>query len=78
MNDEKVHINDELKKISEITGFTYQEVWTMSQFTREDALESALECVNIFGTSVEEYLISVGAAPAEVIRNMIHGESTGF
>jgi len=67
----KIPVRDDLKYISETTRFSYQEVWLMSQFVREDALEDALECAALFGDSVAEYLISVGAAPAEVIHAMI-------
>ena len=71
MNDEKVHINDKIRRISETTIYSYRDVWLMSQFVREDALEDALECAALFGDSVAEYLVSVGAASAGEIYAMI-------
>lgn len=72
MSDHEVHMQDRIARITAETIYSYQDVWLMSQFVREDALEDALECAALFGDSVEEYLISVGAAPAEVIHAMIH------
>lgn len=71
MSNHEVHIQDHIAEIAAKTIYSYQDVWLMSQFVREDALEDALECAALFGDSVAEYLISVGAAPAEVIHSMI-------
>lgn len=71
MSNHEVHIQDHIAEIAAKTIYSYQDVWLMSQFVREDALEDALECAALFGDNVVEYLISVGAAPAEVIHSMI-------
>lgn len=74
MSNHEVHIQDRIAEIAAKTIYSYQDVWLMSQFVREDALEDALECAALFGDSVAEYLISVGAAPAgeiwATLRNM--------
>lgn len=72
MSNHEVHTEDRIARIAAETIYSYQDVWLMSQFVREDALEDALECAALFGDSVAEYLISVGAAPAGVIHAMIH------
>lgn len=74
MSNHEVHMQDRIAKIAAKTIYSYQDVWLMSQFVREDALEDALECAALFGDSVAGYLISVGAAPAgevyAMLRNM--------
>ena len=67
---------EQMKRIAEKTGFSFREVWMMSLFAREDMLEAALECVKIFETSVEDYLISVGAAPEKVIHELMNPEES--
>lgn len=71
MSNHEVHTQDRIARIAAATIYSYQEVLLMSQFVREDALEDALECAAIFGDSVAEYLISVGAAPPGVIYAML-------
>lgn len=71
MSNHEVHMQDRIAKIAAKTIYSYQDVWLMSQFVREDALEDALECVALFGDSVAGYLISVGAAPAGEIHAII-------
>lgn len=76
MNDTKITEEDNLRRIAESTTFSYREVWVMSLFVREDMLEEALECVTMFGTSVGEYLSSVGAAPERVIHDLLNPEES--
>lgn len=68
----EIPLRDDLMQISEEMDFTYREVWVMSLFVRRDRLESALLCVRAFDTTVEEYLISVKSAPAEIISDLLH------
>lgn len=72
----ETNVEDNLKRIAETMNFSYREVWVMSLFVREEMLEAALECVNIFETSVGEYLSSVGAAPDRVIRDLLNPEDS--
>lgn len=72
----ETNIEENLKHIADAMNFTYHEVWVMSLFAREDMIEAALECVRIFETSVEDYLISVGAAPEKVIHELMNPEDS--
>lgn len=74
MSNHEVHIQDHIAEIAAKTIYSYQDVWLMSQFVREDALEDALECAALFGDSVSGYLISVGAASAGEIYAMLHNK----
>lgn len=69
---------EDLMRIADQGEYTYREVWVMSLFVREDALEDALECVKIFDTNVEDYLISVKAAPAGIIHDLLYCDAYIF